>query len=102
MRVNLIGDNRPHCFVRPSITIGPVTPYTVWMKFGSGGNKKHKYNCNNGMKCETLAKRKANWPKIIPEKLKLWWSGMGGPHPHGMDESIYEQEPIYSHLRILI
>ena len=40
--------------------------------FGSVGDKKHKYNYNNRMKCKTSVKHKANWPKIIPEKLKLW------------------------------
>ena len=40
--------------------------------FGSSGNKKHKYSCNNRMKPETLVKCKANWPEIIPENPKLW------------------------------
>ena len=50
----------------------------VWSKgelsvlFSSGGNKKHKYSYNNRMKCETSVKHKADQPKIIPEKLKLW------------------------------
>ena len=55
--------------------------YTIgWSKgelsvlFGSGGNKKHKYSCNNRMKHETLVKCKANQPEIIPEKPKLWCS----------------------------
>ena len=40
--------------------------------FGSGGNKNHKYSCNNRMKREMSVKRKADRSEIIPEKPKLW------------------------------
>ena len=40
--------------------------------FGSSGNKKHKYSCNNRMKREMSVKRKADWTDIIAEKPKLW------------------------------
>ena len=40
--------------------------------FGSGGNKKHKYSCNNRMKHEMSVKCKADRSEIIPEKPKLW------------------------------
>ena len=40
--------------------------------FYSSGEKKPKYSYNNRLKCEMLAKHKANWTDIIAGKLKLW------------------------------
>ena len=40
--------------------------------FGSGGNKKHKYSCNNRMKRKMSVKRKADRTDIIAENPKLW------------------------------
>ena len=35
--------------------------------FGSGGNKNHKYSCNNRMKREMSVKRKADRTDIYPK-----------------------------------
>ena len=37
--------------------------------FGSGGNKNHKYSCNNRLKREMSAKRKADRTDIIAETM---------------------------------